>query len=200
MIDNYQRPTVEELIDLVLTGGYATGDHIDQLHIPEITKKLNIKNKKNGHIHYAKLSKKKIIKIALLCFEELLKTAKNKGLIKNNYECSLVFELNPLFIYHDPSYQNIEDESDYATIISTKQDINFPNNYESFVKEFNRKYSPPELFLIDRNLDSTKKECNLNYLDIEKYIGDCPYSIICGISKEEVNHGIYYNRHIRVSV
>jgi hypothetical protein len=196
--------TIENWVLYLLKYGFeqqefSRGQHIDAMNIAKIVEKLNIKINKDGNIYYGQLGKKKIIKIALLCFKELLCVAEAKGLIKNNYECSLVFELNPLFLYHKSSYQNIEDESDYATIIKAKQDINFPNNFESFVNEFD-KFHPPEFFLIDRSLENTKKECDLSYLYINKYINDYSYSVICDISKEEVHHGVYYNRYIRISV
>jgi len=199
MIDSYQRPTIEELVSLVLIGGYESGDHIDQLYIPEIAKKLNIQTNKNRHIYYGQLGKKKIIKIALLCFEELLQVAKNKGLIKNNYECSLRFILNPMFFYYDSSYQKIEDISDCATIIKTEQDIFIPNNIESFTNEFD-KYYPPELFFTEGGLDDVTKECDLSYLDIEQYMDGYPYSTMCYTDKEETDCGIYYNRTIMISV
>ncbi len=202
MIDN----TIEDWVLYLLKHGFeqqefSCGQHIDAINIAKtkIIKKLNISTDKNGNIYYGRLGKKKIIKIALLCFKELLRVAKNKRLIKNNYICILVFDLNPMFCYYDPLYQKIEDESDFATIIRTEQDVFFPNNIESFINEFD-KFHPPELFLYPENLDNTKKECGLSYLDVEKYVGDYFYSTTCVISKEEIDYGVYYNRYIRISV
>ncbi|CAC9564771.1 Membrane protein [uncultured Gammaproteobacteria bacterium] len=202
MIDN----TIGNWVLYLLKHGFeqqefSCGQHIDAMNIAKtkIIKKLNIKTDKDGYIYYGKLGKKKVIKIALLCFEELLQVVKNKGLIKSNYECSLRFVLNPMFFYYDSSYQKIEDESEYATIIKSEKDIFFPNSFESFIKEFD-KFHPPELFLYDQNLDTTKKKCDLSYLDIEQYVDGHPYSIMCYIDKEETDCGIYYNRTIIISV